>query len=560
MKLERKLLLSHRELFAGERSRLFEFRLAAGADAMASGFPGRDDVREALRFGAESAGGLLKRPPSTEQEAQNAVFVRSVKQKNHLGSPISSIQSSLFSASSLRGQGNLKVSCWSFPAAVSAEPEKRSSITSRLQQLERQLLDDEDDELSISDGSAVAKSEWSETMQKLISSQKPPSNSPTSSSSSSSIASLRQMLLDTATAISAGNLDAAAANLSFLNSAANKLGNPEQRLTAMMVTALALRLNPRAPVTLAATSDIFTAEHLTSSQMLYEASPCFKLALMTANLAILEATKQHPKIHIVDFDVGQGFQLASLLHSLAERHHHLSVKITAFCDPTFPFNSLAENLGLVGERLAKLAEGLGIGLRFSIVNRRTAELDRSALNCDEEEAVAVNFAFLLSRVADESVSPANPRDELLRRVKALGPKVVTLVEQEMNGNTAPFATRFAEACAHYGALLESMETIIAGRESNDRVRVEAFLARKACNSVACDGPDRVERCELYGKWKARLGMAGFKPVHLGPRVVEAVKLRLASLGHNPGFMVKEEDGRVGCGWMGRVISVASAWH
>nr|AYM54753.1 scarecrow-like protein 8-like transcript variant X1 [Cymbidium ensifolium] len=535
---------------------------------MASGYPGRDDIWGALRFGVESTGGLLKRSLTTEQEAQNAVFVRSVKQKNHVGSPISflsptSIQSSLSSASSLRGHGNLKVSCWSFPAAIPVEPEKKSTITSRLQQLERQLFDDEDDEFSMSNGSAMANSEWSETMQKLISTQKPLSNSPTSSSSSSSsslAASSRQMLLDTATAISVGNLDSAAANLSFLKSAANKLGSPEQRLTAMMVTALALRINPRDPATLAVTSDIFTPEHLTSSQMLYEASPCFKLALMTANLAILEATNEHPKIHIIDFDVGQGLQLASLLHSLAERHRHLSVKITAFCDPSFPFNSLAGNLSLVGDRLAKLAEGLGIVLTFSTVNRRITELDRAALNCEEEEVLVVNFAFLLSRIADESVSPANPRDELLRRVKALGPKVITLVEQDMNGNTAPFATRFAEACAHYGALLESMEAIIAGRQSSERVRVEACLARKACNSVAWEGADRVERCELYGKWKARLGMAGFRQVQLGPGVVESIKLRLASLGNNPGFMVKEEDGRVGCGWMGRVISVASAWH
>ncbi|XP_020572105.1 scarecrow-like protein 8 [Phalaenopsis equestris] len=328
----------------------------------------------------------------------------------------------------------------------------------------------------------------------------------------------------------------------------------------MMVDALAARINPRALAPVSKISDIFTSEHLTSSQMLYESSPCFKLALMAANLAILDATKDQSMIHIVDFDIGQGLQLASFLHSLAERKLHPSVKITAFCDPTFRFNSLAGNLNLVGNRLAKLAEELCIGLRFSIVNRRTTELDRAALDCKAEEALAVNFAFLLSRIADESVSPANPRDELLRRVKALGPKVVTLVEQEMNGNTSPFAARFAEACAHYGALLESMEAVMASRASNERARIEAGLARKSCNSVVWEGAQRVERPEVYGKWKARLGMAGFKPVQLGPEVVENVSLRLASPVNKPGFMLKEEDGRVGCGWMGRIITVASAWH
>jgi hypothetical protein len=42
--------------------------------------------------------------------------------------------------------------------------------------------------------------------------------------------------------------------------------------------------------------------------------------------------------------------------------------------------------------------------------------------------LVVNLAFVLSRVPDESVSSANPRDELLRGVRALCPRVVTLIE------------------------------------------------------------------------------------------------------------------------------------
>ncbi|XP_008783453.1 scarecrow-like protein 8 [Phoenix dactylifera] len=479
-------------------------------------------------------------------------------------------------------------------AAPSCVTESENKVTVRnrlLEELERRLLDDEDEDedvVSASGCSAVTTNEWSEAMQQLLSpppatvaAQHPLSPSPTTSSSSSTSSSAscsppsatpsRQMLSDTVAAIVDGNLEAAAANLAVLKRAANPHGDPEQRLTAMMVAALCSRLETPTPSSGALhrpTAELCSTEHLAATQMLHDLSPCFQHALFAANLAILEATRDSPRIHILDFDVGQGSQYMALIQALAERHRHRpsarppNVKITAVADPTSPFNSFSNGSGglrMVGDRLAKLAEGFGVGLRFSIVCRRASELDEAALGCEPGEALAVNLAFVLSRVADESVSPANPRDELLRRVRALGPRVVALVEQEMNSNTAPFAARFAEACGHYGALLGSLEATL-GRESGKRSLVEACLARKAANSVAREGADRVERCEVFGKWRARMGMAGFRSVPLGPAVSEPVKARLASPGSNPGFTVKEEAGGICFGWSGRVLTVASAWR
>ena len=169
----------------------------------------------------------------------------------------------------------------------------------------------------------------------------------------------------------------------------------------------------------------------------------------------------------------------------------------------------------------------------------------------------MNLAFALSRVPDESVSPANPRDELLRRVRALGPRVVALAEQELNTNTAPLAARFADACGHYGAVLESLDATLA-RDSAQRARAEAALAGKVANAVAREGPDRLERCEVFGKWRARFGMAGFRPVALGPGIADQVAARVGPA--PPGITVKAENGVLRLCWMGRVVTVASAWR
>ncbi|GLU24301.1 hypothetical protein SLE2022_402470 [Rubroshorea leprosula] len=158
---------------------------------------------------------------------------------------------------------------------------------------------------------------------------------------------------------------------------------------------------------------------------------------------------------------------------------------------------------------------------------------------------------------DESVSIENPRDELLRHVKRLLPRIVTLVEQEMNTNTAPFVARVGEATAYYAALLEYIDWIVP-RDHPERAKVEEVVSLKIANSVACEGRERIERCEVFGKWRARMATAGFEFKPLSQNVAELV--RNSGNRAHPGFTVKEENGGVCCGWMGRNLTVASAWR
>ncbi|MFQ6631008.1 hypothetical protein Gotur_009297 [Gossypium turneri] len=448
------------------------------------------------------------------------------------------------------------------------DPEKK--MMNQLQELEKQLLDDDNEE----EGDAVSvitnsNSEWSETIQTLISSSSPnkpiaisPSSSTTSSSSStSSVASpvslcSKQTIMAVASAISEGKTDVLNEILARLVQLANAKGNSEQRLTECMLLALKSRLNSvesSPPVT-----ELFSKEHAAATQLLYDLSPCFKLGFMAANKAILDATLDQPscnKLHVIDFDIGQGGQYTTLLHSLSERGrgNPAMIKITCIAD-----NGGDERLKTVGSKLSLVAERLGVRLKFTVVpSLKLSDLSRESLGCELDEPLAVNFAFKLYRMPDESVSVENPRDELLRRVKRLAPCVVTLVEQEINTNTAPFASRVGEAVGYYGALFESIESTF-WRENSERVKVEEGLLRKIANSVACEGRDRVERCEVFGKWRARMSMAGFELKPLSESVAESIRARLNC--GNPGFTVKEENGGISFGWMGRTLTVASAWR
>ncbi|KAL0371734.1 UNVERIFIED_CONTAM: Scarecrow-like protein 8 [Sesamum calycinum] len=426
-----------------------------------------------------------------------------------------------------KGFGSPGVSLSSPALQVSAEESEKNMMNHRLQELEKQLLGDEEDGEAVS---VVTNSEWSETIQSLMGpTQKPISPSPTSSSSSCSSTSAspalpcpKQTLIDAAVAISEGKPEAATELLTRLQQVANACGSSEQRLTSYMLSALNSRVNPTEhppPV-----SELYGKEHAASTQMLYDVSPCFKLGFMAANLAILEATLEqgYDKIHVLDFDIGQGGQYVHLLHALAAKKKKLdnkpfaTLKITTFTDFA---TAGEEKLKIVGEGLKALANRIGVSLNFHVRNFNINDLTHEKLEVQSTEALAVNFAFKLYKMPDESVTTENLRDELLRRVKG-SPR----------------------------------------RESPERVRIESGLGRKIGNSVACEGRDRVERCEVFGKWRARMSMAGFKPRGMSQPAAESLRSKLNSgTRGNPGFTVNEESGGICFGWMGRTLTVASAW-
>ncbi|XP_013712934.2 scarecrow-like protein 8 [Brassica napus] len=511
-----------------------------------------------------------------QQAAINAFLLRSVKPRTfqNLQSPTIGLTSvndmSLFGGSSqTQHQSDLVGIRMGYGSSI--EPvqnlnrvEESKNMLSSLRELEKQLLEDDDESDARGGDDDVStithsNSDWLHSLVTPVL-----SSSPSSASSSSTVCS-RQTVMEIATAISEGKTEIVAELLACVSPTPNQKTNSEEKLVNFMVTALRLRINPaesRAPPSPA--TELCGKEHLISTQLLYELSPCFKLGFMAANLAILDAAGNNHDggvlMHVVDFEIGEGGQYVNLLHALSTRrsgdNKHLVVKITAVTN-----HGGEERLKAVGDRLSQLGDRLGVSLRFNVVaSLRLGDISRESLGCGPDEPLAVNLAFKLYRVPDESVCVENPRDELLRRVKGLEPRVVTLVEQEMNSNTAPFLGRVSEACACYGALLDLVESSVPS-SNLDRAKVEEGIGRKLINAVACEGIDRIERCEVFGKWRMRMSMAGFELMPLSEKIAESMKSRLGNGNRvHSGFTVKEDNGGVCFRWMGRTLAVASAWR
>ncbi|CAA3020352.1 scarecrow 1 [Olea europaea subsp. europaea] len=458
------------------------------------------------------------------------------------------------------------------PDAVEYDEDK---IKLKLQELETVLLDDNatnvDDAAAFgTDHNMEIDGEWSDQILNGLLHESPKESSssvsnPSSISSSKEISitnlqTPKRLLFECAAAIRVGNFEEASLMISYLRQKVSIQGDPSERIAAYMVEALTARMATSGKGLYKALKckEPPSSLRLSAMQVLFEVCPCFRFGFTAANGAILEAFKDETRVHIVDFDINQGSQYYTLLQTMAKiPGNRPLVRLTGVDDPESVQRSVG-GLKVIGQRLEQLAEDLQLSFEFQAVAAETALVSPSMLNCQPGEALIVNFAFQLHHMPDESVSTVNLRDQLLRMVKGLNPKLVTVVEQDVNTNTAPFLPRFAEAYNYYFAVFESLDATLP-RNSQDRMNVEKHcLARDIVNIVACEGEERIERYEVAGKWRARMRMAGFNPCPISQNV--STEIRKVIKQYSNRFKVKEETGALHFGWEDKILIVTSAWR
>ncbi|KAH7533462.1 scarecrow-like transcription factor PAT1 [Ziziphus jujuba] len=370
---------------------------------------------------------------------------------------------------------------------------------------------------------------------------------------------LKQVLISCAKAVSDHDISLSRVLMNELRRMVSVSGEPIQRLGAYMLEGLVARLSSSG-------SNIYKAlrckepassELLSYMHILYELCPYFKFGYMSANGAIAEAMKDENRVHIIDFQIAQGSQWITLIQAFAARPGGPPhIRITGIDDSVSAY-ARGGGLNIVGKKLSALAESFGVPFEFHAAAMSGCDVQLKNLGVRPGEALAVNFAFTLHHMPDESVSTQNHRDRLLRLVKSLSPKVVTLVEQESNTNTAAFFPRFLETLDYYMAMFESIDVALP-RILKERINVEQHcLAREVVNIIACEGIERVERHELLGKWRLRFRMAGFTPYPLSSLVNATIKTLLVN--YCSKYRLEERDGALYLGWMNRDLVAACAW-
>ncbi|XP_019194100.1 PREDICTED: scarecrow-like protein 21 isoform X2 [Ipomoea nil] len=371
---------------------------------------------------------------------------------------------------------------------------------------------------------------------------------------------LKESLVACAKAIEDNDIPRAEWWMSELRTMVSVCGEPIQRLGAYMLEGMVARLASSG-------SSIYKAlrcKEPTSNELfsymylLYEVCPFFKFGYLSANGAIVDAMKDEERVHIIDFQISQGTQWITLIHALAARPGGPpQICITGIDDSTSA-HARGGGLEIVGKRLSTLAESCKVPFEFRPVAASCADVKIEHLNVRPGEALAVNFPLVLHHMPDEDVGTQNHRDRLVRMVRSLFPKVVTLVEQESDTNKVPFFPRFVETLNYYLAVFESIDVALP-RDHKERINVEQHcLAREVVNILACEGEERVERHEVLEKWRSRFSMAGFTPYPLSSSVNATIKTLLEN--YCKDYTLEERDQALYLGWMNRALVASCAWQ
>ncbi|CAN6465888.1 unnamed protein product [Victoria cruziana] len=292
----------------------------------------------------------------------------------------------------------------------------------------------------------------------------------------------------------------------------------------------------------------------------YEACPYLKFAHFTANQAILEAFAGKPRVRVIDFSMKQGMQWPALMQALALRPGGPPVfRLTAVGPPQ---RDNSDPLQDVGWKLAQFAETINVEFEYrGLVAASLADIEAYMLDLRpaEGEVVAVNSIFELHPL----LAQPGAMDKVLSLVRSIQPQIVTVVEQEAAHNGPVFLDRFTESLHYYSSLFDSLEGSTGGSSpatGQDQVMSEVYLGRQICNIVACEGAERVERHETLGQWRARMGEAGFAPVHLGSNAFKQASMLLALFAGGDGYRVEENNGCLMLGWHTRPLIATSAWQ
>nr|XP_009603019.2 scarecrow-like protein 3 [Nicotiana tomentosiformis] len=389
---------------------------------------------------------------------------------------------------------------------------------------------------------------------------------------------LIQLLFTCANHASSGNLHHADACLSQILQLASITGDSMQRLAAWFASSLAIRLVKRWPGLYNALNHRGPVPRrivdLDRSRIIFaKAFPYLGFAYAVINRVLIQAMSEDRIIHIVDLGSGDTKLWIPFLKTVVNLPNgtpHL--KITCV-------NNNKAMLEEMASRIKKEAKALDISFQFNSLNVNLRELTLDMLKVKAGESLAfvsvlnlhvllaeddrINSHFSLNKNNNNNnVKDCKRMSEFLTMLHSLSPKVLILVEQEADHNLSKLVDRFVEGLHYYSALFDSIDTTFKGSNCSlceERVAVEQMLGKEIENMVACEGLEREERHERFGKWIVRLTRGGFRPVRLWYDIMEDAKRLVEAYGRD-GYKIISQKGSLMICWHDRPIYSVSAWN
>lgn len=344
-----------------------------------------------------------------------------------------------------------------------------------------------------------------------------------------------KLLRECARAISEGDSPRTHHLLWMLNEMASPYGDCDQKLAFYFLQALfckATESGDRCYNTLASVAE--KSHTFDSARKLIlkfqEVSPWTTFGHVASNGAILEALDGESKLHIVDISNTLCTQWPTLLEALATRNDETPrLKLTVVLTGGTTASAGSTVMKEVRQRMEKFARLMGVPFELNVISsvKRLGELTRETLGVQDDEAVAVNCVGALRREEVEE------REGVIRMLRSLNPRVVTVVEEEAdfcsnaNGIREEFVKGFEECLRFFRMYFEMLEESFPGT-SNERLMLERECSRSIVRVLACEGSSAsgdCERRERGKQWSQRLKQE-FTPLPFSDDVLDDVKALL----------------------------------
>ena len=373
---------------------------------------------------------------------------------------------------------------------------------------------------------------------------------------------LRSLLILCAQAVSTGEGRTADELLKQVRQHSTPFGDGSQRVAHFFANGLEARLAG----TSVGTHMFYTSfrvssalEKLKAYQAFLSACPFKRFSYGFSNKMILHAAEKATTLHIVDFGIQYGFQWPLLIQFLSKRPEGApKLRITGIDRPQPGFRP-AEWIEETGRRLEKYCNRFNVPFEYNAIASQNWETIRiEELKIERNEVLAVNCAFRMKNLLDETVEGTSPRDAVLNLIRRMKPDI--FINSIINGSyNAPFfLTRFREALFHFSALYDVFDVTIP-RDNPQRLKFEReFVGREAMNVIACEGLERVERPETYKLSQVRISKAGFKLLPLNQEIVSLFRAKMKAWYHKD-FILDEDNHWMLQGWKGRIVYASSCW-
>jgi len=303
---------------------------------------------------------------------------------------------------------------------------------------------------------------------------------------------------------------------------------------------------------------VHSQDMLSAYDLLVRATPFIRYGYLYANNILLNTIKNAPDLHIVDIGIGSGAQWGLFFEALQKRSFRCpTIRLTGI-DVPLPGSDTTARLRQVGISLSNQANSMGISFSYEPIATMAEHFDWSCLSRDTESILMINAAFSLHHVPVETQHNTiiNPRDELIKKLFALQPTVLCLIEPVSNHNDLPLAQRIREVLNHYITVFAALETCLGPHHREREIIEQHFFGREIWNIIGSEGTDRVERHERPAAWHQRFRRAQFMP-HYNPSLITQLheELELTS----PFTIGCTEEGMTVLQWNQTPVVAASAW-